>query len=49
MRYSRKVSFGGFLICVAGLIDQSDAVLIGGFLALAAACVCRSIEDLKEG
>ena len=49
MRYSSKVAYAGLFIGINGAVGENEIVQIGSFLALSAACICRSIEDLKEG
>lgn len=45
MSYSRRVSLIGLFIGFAGVVAQHDAALICGFVVMAAAAICKAIED----
>lgn len=48
MSFSKKVALVGLAVGVLGVFSGEDVPKYGGFIILAAACVCRSIEDYLE-
>ena len=44
MNYSTQVSLSGLAVGIIGTMQGRDIFVLGGFIILAAACICHAIE-----